>query len=498
MRPRLPGSSKGDMAPRELEDFAGAPVVGMVSLGCPKNTVDSERVLGMLAEAGFIISADPAAADVVLVNTCAFIEPAREESFKVIRRLARLGVPVVALGCMAEKFKSNADGKPVFSLTSAPHVASFVRFKAYDRLPQIARRLAGVSRAGGRLPGASCFEKSPRLRIGPPGSAYLKIAEGCSNRCRYCSVPLIKGPLRSRPMEEILDEAESIVGLGARELCVIAQDTTQYGTDIYGRRRLCDFLRKLCEIRRLGWVRLLYVHPARLTSRAGRSFREELIDVLTGEKKMCSYLDLPLQHVSSRMLKAMGRGYDGPQARALVEELRRRVSGIALRTSLIVGLPGETEREFRELFEFVREARFEHMGVFVYSPEEGTPAARLPGRPSPRTAASRRRRLMRLQQRIAFEHLDSRVGGVERVLLDLPPAKREGSFWTARSRSEAPEVDGQVLVKDPRTPAHRSDAEGKSAERLRPGQLVNVRIVSRSGYDLVAEALSLSKRGKRR
>lgn len=298
-------------------------------------------------------------------------------------------------------------------------------------------------------------------------------------------------------MEEILDEAESIVALGARELCVIAQDTTQYGVDLYGRRRLCDLARKLCEIRRLGWVRLLYVHPARLAGAKGEAFREELVETLSGERKMCRYLDLPLQHVSSRILKAMGRGYDGQEARALVEELRRRVSGMALRTSIIVGLPGETERESGELFEFVREARFEHMGVFVYSPEEGTPAARLPGRPSPRTAASRRRRLMRLQQGIAFEHLDSRVGGVERVLLDLPPAGRGGGFWTARSRSEAPEVDGQVLVRVPRTPARRSAAAREGAGGLRPGQLVNVRIVSRRGYDLVAEPLA-SKRGKRR
>ena len=272
-------------------------------------------------------------------------------------------------------------------------------------------------------------------------TAYLKIAEGCSNRCSYCAVPAIRGELRSVPIEKLLDEAEGLVDIGARELCVIAQDTASYGLDLYGKPRTHELLRKLCQIRRLRWVRLMYVHPAHLT--------DEILEVVAGERKVCRYLDLPVQHASSRMLERMGRFHDGPFLRGLIERIRTRVPGAALRTSVIVGFPGEGEGEFRELLDFVREAAFDHLGAFCYS----------------------RDKIMRAQQRVAFEKLDSRVGGTETVMLELPAGKP--GKWLARTPREAPEVDGILLVKG----APRDAA---------PGRFVRVRIEARSGYDLVA------------
>jgi ribosomal protein S12 methylthiotransferase len=465
----------------------------MVSLGCAKNTVDTERVLGMLAERGFVISADPGLADVVLVNTCAFIAPAREETESTLGELAR-DRPVVAIGCYPKRFGRR----------KLPGVAASVPFEAYDDLPAICERLAGrkcplgpqssktlrsrtasprpLGQAGpsrepdlrrpksaeravarSRSKSSECFDRSPRLRIGSPATAYLKIAEGCSNRCSYCAVPAIRGELRSVPIEKLLDEAEGLVDIGARELCVIAQDTASYGLDLYGKPRTHELLRKLCEVRKLRWVRLMYVHPAHLT--------DEILEVVAGERKVCSYLDLPVQHASSRMLGRMGRFHDGPFLRGLLERIRARVPGVALRTSVIVGFPGEGQLEFRELLDFVREAAFDHLGAFCYSRESGTRSARLGGRVAAATARARRDKIMRAQQRVAFEKLDARVGGTETAMLELPT--RERGMWLARTRREAPEVDGTVLVKG----APRDAA---------PGRFVRVRIEARSGYDLVA------------
>jgi ribosomal protein S12 methylthiotransferase len=450
----------------------------MVSLGCAKNTVDSERVLGMLAERGFTISADPEDADVVLVNTCAFIGPAREETEDTLRSLGRgkKGPAVVALGCYPER-AARPGTAPVYSHPEFPQVEAFVRFEAYDDLAAICARLAGVTRDGPRSE-RSCFGESARLRIGSPASAYLKIAEGCSNRCRYCTIPDIRGPLRSFPLEELLDEARGLVGIGTREICVIAQDTASYGTDLHGEPRLPDLVRGLVSIERLRWVRLLYVHPAHLT--------EDILDVMAGEEKVCDYLDLPTQHVATRVLDAMGRGYGEDDLRRLVARARERLPSLTLRTSMIVGFPGETDREFDHLVDFVRETRFDHLGAFAYSPEEGTPAARLAGQVPPEVSEERYDRLMRAQQDIAFEALDSRVDGEESVMLELPTEM--AGVWAARSAREAPEVDGSVIV---RLEPH-SDAS--------PGDFSRVKIDERDGYDLLATPVDgpAVRKGRRR
>jgi ribosomal protein S12 methylthiotransferase len=487
------------MAKRRNEETAAEerpPLVGMVSLGCAKNTVDSERLLGMLAERGFVPSADPDAADVVVINTCAFIAPARAETERTLRSLGRRR-PVIALGCFPGRLGRNG-ARPVFRKKDFPEVDAFVAFDGYDRLPELCARLAGVERLRGggvtaarreRATGPSerlrqrttvaslepplarpCFADAPRLRLGSPASAYLKVAEGCSNRCRYCAVPSIRGPLCSVPVERAIEEAKALARLGAKELCVIAQDTAVYGVDLYGKPRLAELLRRLCDLDGPRWIRLMYVHPAHLT--------DDVIEVVAGEPKMCRYLDLPIQHAADRVLAAMGRGYDSALLRSVVERLRDRVPGIALRTSVIVGFPGETAGEFRELLDFVRETRFEHLGAFVYSPERGTPAARLGRRVSASTARGRRRRLMLAQQEIAFEALDSRVGGTETALLELPAGGASGGVFLARTEREAPEVDGHVEVR----------VRGRPL-RARPGDFVRVMIAERSGYDLKGVAL---------
>jgi len=447
-----------DVQPEESGGVAGLPVVGMVSLGCAKNTVDTERLLGMLAERGFPVAADPEWADVVLVNTCAFIKPAREETEATLADLARER-PVVALGCYPRMLRPRGDGSP-FTQAKLPGVA-FVPFASYDEIPQM---LASWADAVAPSEGGARFDTAPRMRVGSPASAYLKVAEGCSNRCSYCAVPGIRGPLASRPMEELVDEAEGLIDLGARELCVIAQDTASYGTDLYGRSRLAELMGKLCGLRKLEWVRLLYVHPAHLT--------EEIIEVIAGERKMCKYIDLPVQHASDRILKAMGRKHDGAHLRGLLTRLRERVPGIAIRTSVIVGFPGEGKEEFRELLDFVRWAEFDHLGAFTYSRERGTPAARKRPRIPGATARRRLGRVMRLQQEIAFRRLDARVGGAETAMVEQPSA--DEGVWLARTEREAPDVDGCVIVRAP--------------VRSAPGRLAGVKILERDGYDLIARA----------
>jgi ribosomal protein S12 methylthiotransferase len=434
------------------------PVVGMISLGCAKNTVDSERVLGMLAERGFAISADPEWADIVVVNTCAFIAPARKETEKVLRDIARTK-PVVAIGCYPQRMRPEGkDG--VYQISKLRDVAAFVSFEDFEKLPDICAEILSARFEGDAAD--ACFDDAPRLRTGSTASAYLKIAEGCDNRCCYCTLPDIRGPLTSKPLEDLIAEAHSLVALGAREVCVIAQDTGRYGTDIYGESRTPELLRGLCAVDGLEWVRLLYVHPRHLS--------DEIIEVLATEPKMCRYLDLPIQHSVGRILKAMGRGYDTDFLRKLVARLRSDVPDIALRSTAILGFPGESDEDVAQFIEFMREIRFDHLGAFEYSKERGTPAAELPDHIPHRIAVERRKRVMEAQQEIAFEVLDARVGSVEGALLEYGGPEYDSDF-IARTRRESPEVDGRIYV------------EANDTAAL--GDIVEVEILQRSEYDLI-------------
>jgi ribosomal protein S12 methylthiotransferase len=475
-----------------------APVVCLVSLGCAKNTVDSERILGALVQDGFLVAEDPADADLCLVNTCGFIHDAREESAGVLRDLRRLKSTgrlkaVAALGCLVERA---AGADELNGFLDAADVR--IGFADYPRLAALCRAALngghvaaaaapgvpvaiGDRRAGG-APGRAApsftesyaaFLAAPRLRVGSPHLAYLKISEGCSNFCRFCSIPYIRGVQASRPEEDIVAEARQLLEGGTREIGLIAQDTTSYGRDLGGEYRLPALLRRLGALDGDFWLRVMYVFPRFLT--------DEMLDTFAAEPRICRYIDIPLQHIADRMLSLMGRGMGRDETAGLLERIRARIPGVAVRTTFIVGHPGETEQDFDELKRFVAEAGFSHVGVFLYSPEPRTPSARMADEIPLAEKKRRRDELMRTQLEVSRRLLRARVGGVEEIMVDGHPARGAaappGAAAVGRSRAEAPEVDGLVFL------------AGRPAKRLRPGEVVRARITDSLDYDLVADPL---------
>jgi ribosomal protein S12 methylthiotransferase len=439
-----------------------------VSLGCPKNLVDSERMLGQLAQEGYALSASADGADVVVVNTCGFIEPARQESLGVIRemlelkRQGRVGAVVVA-GCLAERLKDKL-------LQEVPDVDHLVGvFGREEIVPVIDRTL----RRHGPEEQRTLFRPAPvrapsdtaRLRITPRHYGYLKISEGCDRLCTFCAIPAMRGKHVSKPIEEVVREAHELAADGVRELIVVAQDTTYYGLDLYGQVRLAELLRRLDEVEGIEWVRVLYAYPIHFT--------DELIGTLAGARKVLPYLDLPLQHINDRTLRRMQRRVNRAQTEELLARLRGAIPDLVLRTTFIVGFPGESEAEFEELCAFVRQARFERAGVFPYSLEPGTPAARLPEHLPEEVKLARRNRLMEVQQEVAFAWAQQQVGREMEVIADAPDPEVPGHFL-ARGPADAPDIDGLVRLK------------GKN---LRPGDLVRARVTGADGYDLLARAI---------
>lgn len=446
-----------------------------VSLGCPKNQVDSERMLGQLAQAGYTLTADADGADVVVVNTCGFIEPARQESLGVIREMlelkqqGRLGSVVVA-GCLAER-KGDA------LLQDVPGVDHIVGVHGREEIVQVVdrslqKRLAAEQRSLFRPAPVKALPDTERLRvITPKHFGYLKISEGCDRLCTFCAIPSMRGKHLTKPIEEVVREARQLVGDGMRELVVVAQDTTYYGLDLYGEVRLAALLRELLQVEGLEWIRLLYTYPI--------FFTDELIDVLaqasaeTARPRIVPYLDMPLQHINDRMLKRMQRRVNKADTVALLDKLKATIPGLALRTTFIVGFPGETEAEFAELCEFVQATGFARLGVFPYSREPGTPADRLPDHVPDEVKAERVDRLMALQQPIAFDFAQQWVGKEVEVIADRPDPEIPGQM-EARTTADAPEIDCLVRVK------------GKG---LKPGDLIRARVTAADGYDLVARAI---------
>ncbi len=443
-------------------------MISLVSLGCAKNQVDSERLLGALLAHGFLLAEDPARADICFVNTCGFIHDARAESAAALRDLAQLkrarGRPLVAaLGCLVEKARQCAEFKPLLAMVDFQ-----VGFTDYPRLPHLCRAWLGLgAQPAGQ--GGGCFHAGPRLPLGSPHSVYLKISEGCSNRCGYCSIPQIRGPQVSRPMAELVREARGLAALGAREINIIAQDITRYGADRHGRACLPRLLEKLLAVRGPAWWRLLYAHPAHLS--------DALLRCMAAEPRICRYLDVPLQHAAAPILRAMGRPDDPHRIRALLERITGRVPGVALRTTFIVGFPGETRAYFRETLALVREGWFTHVGVFAYSPEPGTPAAALPDRVPAREKELRRDELLRAQQKISAARLRALKGQALEVMIDRGPERGARPVAQGRTNWQAPDVDGIVQVTClPAAPAPV------------PGDLVKVRITATSAYDLAGVA----------
>ncbi|MFL5340982.1 MAG: 30S ribosomal protein S12 methylthiotransferase RimO [Gemmataceae bacterium] len=437
-----------------------------ISLGCPKNTVDSERMLGKLAQDGYALSADADGADVVVVNTCGFIEPARQESLAVIREMlelkkqGRVGAVVVA-GCLAERQKD-------LLLQTVPEVDQIVGVFGREEIAQVVDRAVSQQteqRSLFRPAPIRALEDTARLRITPRHFAYLKISEGCDRLCTFCAIPGMRGKHVSKPMEEIIREAQELAADGVRELIVVAQDTTYYGLDLYGKVRLAELLKKLDQIDGIEWVRVLYAYPMYFTN--------ELIETLATAKKIIPYLDMPLQHASDRMLKRMSRNVTKAGTEELLSRLRSAIPGLSLRTTFIVGFPGETDAEFEELNDFVRTAKFERCGVFPYSLEPGTPAERLPGHVPEEVKVERRNRLMETQQQVAFAWSAGQVGREVEAIVDGPDPEVPGHVL-ARGHADAPDIDGIIRVK---------------AKNLRPGDLVRVKVTAADGYDLAGRAV---------
>jgi ribosomal protein S12 methylthiotransferase len=455
------------------------PIISLVSLGCAKNLVDSERILAQFAEAGFLIAQEPAQADLCLVNTCGFIQEARDETAGVLRELAALKPRsrlrlIAALGCLVERAGSAPE-------TSRALAGADLRlgFRDYPRLAEICRKLLRPGQAAPRLRRRP-FLLTPRLRIGAPHTAYLKIAEGCSNFCRYCAIPLIRGRQVSRPIGTLVAEAQQLVAGGARELNLIAQDTASYGRDLYGRPRLARLLRALARaLPGPTWLRILYSHPRHLS--------REILEVLASDGRFCPYLDIPLQHIADPLLETMGRGITRRQVMDLLELIRRILPDAALRTTFLVGFPGETRAHFKELLGFVGEGHFSHAGVFAYSPEQGTKAAELPGTVPLAEKQRRREALLLAQREVSRARLRRGVGKIAEILVEgRPPpgtALPRGARAVARSRLEAPEVDGLIFLR------------GATAAQCRPGQFRQARIVAALDYDLVAEVLPARSAG---
>ena len=406
--------------------------IGMISLGCAKNHVNSEQMLFLLKEAGFEVPGGINGVDAVVVNTCSFIEDAKMEAIETIIELGqmkaegRIGRIIVA-GCLPERYKGEI-------MPQMPEIDAVVGTGSFDEIVNAVKTaIEGKERVTlfGDL--SAPVSETERIITTSPAWAYLKIAEGCDNRCAFCVIPGIRGRYRSRQMENILSEARKLAENGSKELIIVSQDTTKYGYDLYGKRRLKDLLAGLCDIQELKWIRLHYLHP--------QDIDDELINHIAGNDKILKYLDLPIQHVSDEILRKMRRRGTGEGMRALIGRIRAEIPGVVLRTSIIAGLPGEGEKEFGELCDFLNEVKIERTGVFKYSPEEGTDAA-LMDRPDPDTAAAREEILINLQQRVLDRFNESRIGSVTPVLIE----GQSGDCYYGRSYAESPDVDGYITV----------------------------------------------------
>ena len=428
--------------------------INIITLGCSKNTVDSEHLAAQLTAMDYkiVFDSDRTDADVVIINTCGFIGDAKQESIDTILRAAQLKSEgkieeLFVVGCLSQRYADEL----------RPELPEVDDFFGVNDWAGIVERLGAKYRK----------ENETKRELSTPSHyAYLKISEGCNWMCGYCAIPLIRGRHKSVPMESLIAEAEALAESGVRELMVIAQDTTYYGVDIYGERKLAELLERLCHIEKIEWIRLHYAYPT--------DFPDEVIEVMAREKKICKYLDIPFQHISDNQLSAMKRRHTKAEALSLIKKLRTAIPDIALRTTLLVGYPTESEADFKELVEFVRETKFDRLGVFAYSEEEGTySATRLSDDVPEQTKQERVDAIMRLQERISLENNAKRIGQKMRVIID----RKEGDFYIGRSEYDSPEVDQEIIV----------ESFGK---RLYRGRFYNVAITDAEDYDLYAEILS--------
>lgn len=428
------------------------------SLGCDKNLVDTEHMMGVLTEEGYDFTSDPAGADVIIINTCCFILDAKQESIDTILELAEYkktgrAKALIVAGCLGERYRDEL-------LAEMPEVDAVVGALAWEEIGQVLKKVSEGERP--QVYKTETAKKPGRVITTPGGhSSYLKIAEGCNKACSYCIIPKIRGPYRSVPMEELLEEAETLAAAGVKELCLVAQETSLYGTDLYGEKKLPVLLDRLNAVEGLKWIRILYCYPEEID--------ERLIDAMLRNDKVCHYLDMPIQHCEDRILKAMGRRTDKADITKKIRLLRERIPDICLRTTLIAGFPGETEEEFEALLAFVEEAKFDRLGCFPYSAEEGTRAAEMDGQLSEDVKAERADRVMALAKTLSLQKNKERLGSTETVIVEgyLP----EDEVYVGRTYRDTPEIDNYVFFESPR--------------ELMTGTFLRVAIEGADEYDLI-------------
>ena len=445
--------------------------IGVVSLGCPKNLVDSETMLGLIHEENYEITNDPSEAEIIIVNTCGFIESAKEESINTILQMAEYKKSgsckyIIVTGCLSQRYAEEL-------FNELPEADAIAGVEVYDEIGSIIKRVMNGERfimLERSKPDVIYTSKEtflPRILTTPSYTAYLKIAEGCDNCCSYCAIPKIRGPYRSKPMEQVLKEAKALADNGVKELIVVAQDTTRYGEDLPGGKLLlADLLKELNKIESLKWIRVMYCYP--------NNFTDELIETFASLDKVCKYVDLPLQHASNRLLASMNRYDTREEVETLLAKLRKRIPGIVIRTTFIVGFPGETDADFEELKEFVERQRFENAGVFAYSQEEGTVAGAMPNQIPDEIKQERYHELMALQAQISEEIHKDTEGQTLEVLVEGIEEDGSGLHY-GRSYREAPDIDGLVFIENPGD--------------IKPGCFVKVNILQGFTYESVGERI---------
>ena len=450
--------------------------VGFVSLGCSKNLIDTEIAIGHFKNNQYEIVSNPEEAEIIVINTCGFIESAKEEAINTILEMAEYKNNkckyLIVMGCLVQRYYEEL-------LKELPEVDLFIKIDEYDMLwdkiekllkentvePSATNTANKISEMK-PLPMPTSKEFYERIITTGENFAYLKIGEGCSNRCTYCAIPYIRGPFVSRKMEEILEEVKILAKKGIKEIIIIAQDTTKYGIDIYGESKLAELLEEIAKIPEIKWIRFLYSYPEGIT--------EKLIQTVKNNEKICKYFDIPIQHISNRILKKMNRRTNKKQIEELIDKIRKEIPDVVLRTSLIVGFPGETKEDFEELKQFVEKAKFDKLGTFMYSKEDGTPAAKLPDQIHVNTKKSRYQQIMKIQQKISNENLQKKIGQeYEAIVEDI---SFDGKYLIGRTKQDVPDIDGIIYIKN------------KDAENL-INKIIKVKITDVEDYDLIGEII---------
>lgn len=433
--------------------------VGFISLGCSKNLVDTEKAIALFKEHHYEIVHQPEEADIIVINTCGFIKSAKEEAINTILEMAEYKKKkcqyLIAMGCLVERYKAELQ-------KALPEVDLYIKYSDYEhfwkQIDELIKKEKGQDR--------NLYEYEDRMITTGKNYAYLKIADGCSNHCTYCAIPYIRGPQISRKIEDVMEEAKQLAEKGYKEIILIAQDTTKYGIDLYGEPKLAELLAKLAKIDKIQWIRFLYAYPETIS--------DELIKVVKENEKICNYFDIPIQHIADRVLKRMNRKSNGQSIRSVVQKLRKEIPEITIRTTVMVGFPGETQKDFEELYGFIKQAKFDKLGCFAYSKEEGTPAEKLKEQIHPMTKKSRYNKIMQLQQEISRKNLEKKIGKKVKILIEDMTSDQK--YYIGRSESDVPEIDGVVYLK-------------RGKKDLKIGEFTEEIVTKVDNYDLICNEI---------